>query len=127
MEWYVPMTIIPAVGLLILSTSNFTIALNQEIVELCHDSHNNKETIELKIVQLKRLSFAISFLYLSVLSFLLAGLSSALTFSNIKLGLFPYFMIGGVAFFVVAIIILLRYSFKAIIIRQKHLKHHLED
>lgn len=35
MEWYVPMTILPGIGLIILSTSNFLIALNIEIAQLC--------------------------------------------------------------------------------------------
>lgn len=34
MEWYLPITIMPAIGLIILSTTNFIIALNNEIYEL---------------------------------------------------------------------------------------------
>jgi hypothetical protein len=31
MEWYGPLTILPAIGLLILSTSNFIVSLNEEV------------------------------------------------------------------------------------------------
>jgi hypothetical protein len=31
MEWYLPITVLPALGLPILSTSNFIIASNEEI------------------------------------------------------------------------------------------------
>ncbi len=120
MEWYVPMTILPGLGLLILSTSNFLIALKKELTKLCKNKERNREVIDLKVVQMKRLSIAMSFLYGGVLTFLLAGLSgvSHLVGSN----LFRYLMIAGVTFVTLAIIILLIYSIKAIGIRQKLLK-----
>jgi len=34
MEWYGPLTILPAIGLLILSTSRFIISLNEEVSKL---------------------------------------------------------------------------------------------
>lgn len=120
MEWYVPMTILPGLGLIILSTSNFLIALNNEIIQLCSDAESNQEIIDLKVIQIKRLSIAMAFLYASVLSFLLAGLSGV----TLLVGktLFQALMIAGVAFVTIAIIVLLIFSIKAVSIRQQLLK-----
>lgn len=120
MEWYVPMTILPGLGLIVLSTSNFLIALNNEIIDLCKDNESNRKIIDLKVIQMKRLSIAISFLYASVLSFLLAGLSGVTNL--VGKTLFQGLMIIGVGFVTIAIIILLIYSIKAVGIRQKLLK-----
>jgi hypothetical protein len=34
MEWYIPISLLPGIALIILSTSNFILALNNEIKEL---------------------------------------------------------------------------------------------
>lgn len=122
MEWYVPMTILPGLGLIILSTSNFLVALNSEIMRLCEDIENNREIIDLKVIQMRRLSIAMAFLYSSVLSFLLAGLSGVTSF--VGKTLFQGLMIVGVGLVTIAIIVLLIYSIKAIGIRQQLLKKH---
>ncbi len=121
MEWYVPMTILPGLGLIILSTSNFLISLNGEIMQLCEDIESNREIIDLKVIQMKRLSVTMSFLYSSVLSFLLAGLSGVTNF--VGKTLFQGLMIVGVGFVTIAIIVLLIYSIKAVGIRQQLLKN----
>ncbi len=120
MEWYVPMTILPGLGLIILSTSNFLIALNKEIIKLCKDAESNREIIDLKVIQMKRLSVAMAFLYSGVLSFLLAGLSGVTNL--VGKTLFQGLMIAGVLFVTIAIIVLLIYSIKAVGIRQQFLK-----
>lgn len=120
MDWYVPMTILPGLGLLILSTSNFLIALNSELTELCKDDERNHEAIDSKVLQIRRLSIAVSFQYGGVLTFLIAGLSGVTNL--VGPNLFRYLMIAGVGFVTLAIIILLIYSIKAISIRQKLLK-----
>jgi hypothetical protein len=114
------MTILPGLGLLILSTSNFLVALKKEITKLCKNKESNREVIDLKVVQMKRLSIAVSFLYGGVLAFLLAGLSGVTNLVGSTL--FRCLMIAGVAFVTFAIIILLIYSIKAIGIGQKLLK-----
>ena len=45
MEWYIPITILPGIGLLILSTSNFLIALNNEIKELNNDKEKYQSIV----------------------------------------------------------------------------------
>ena len=52
MEWYIPITILPGIGLLILSTSNFLIALNSEIQALNQDMGKYQVIVFEKIQQL---------------------------------------------------------------------------
>jgi hypothetical protein len=70
MEWYGPLTVLPAIGILILFTSNFIVSLNNELTGLEKDIVKHQEIIRLKISELKRLGIANSCLYDSVLFFL---------------------------------------------------------
>lgn len=119
MEWYGPLTVLPAIGLIIMSTGNFIVALNNEIVEMEMSDHPNEEIIGLKLNQLKRLGIANASLYAAALLFLVAGLSHALT-ENIALR--KYFMIGGVVLTTVALAFLFIHSIMAVNIRNKRLK-----
>ena len=119
MEWYGPLTILPAIALLILSTTTFIIALNNEIIELVNDKEKYAVIIHLKMIQLKRLGIANAFLYACALLFMIAGLSR--TFTN-NGNLFLYMMLGGVITAVEALSFLFSHSLKSIIIRQKYLE-----
>lgn len=118
MEWYLPMTIIPGVGLIILSTSNIMLTLNKEITELIVVKTGDCEVVRAKLSQLKRLSISIVFQYIAVLLFLLAGVVIAV-FSISEL-LAKGFLITGVLSLCTSIAILLIYSIKAVSIRQIH-------
>ena len=48
MEWYIPITILPGIGLIILSTSNVVLELNREIERL----ENSKEDC-LRIIRVR--------------------------------------------------------------------------
>jgi len=48
MEWYAPLTIL-AIGLIILSTTNFLISLNTEIYQLGKETEQNENVINGKI------------------------------------------------------------------------------
>ncbi len=87
MEWYAPLTILPAVGLLILSTSNFLVALNIEIYQLEKNKELNEWIINQKIKQLRRLGIANSFLYSSALFFMFSTFPMAI-FKKNTVGLF---------------------------------------
>ena len=58
MEWHAPLSILPAIGLIILSTSNFIVALNNELYQLEENKEANKWIITQKLKQLKRLGIA---------------------------------------------------------------------
>ena len=119
MEWYGPLTILPAVALIILSTSNIIIALNQEVSDLENDKQNKQDIISLKIKQLKRLGIANGFLYGSALVFLIAGILKMLIDSY---RLFLYTMLLGVVLITLALVFLFIHSVKSVSIREKNLK-----
>ena len=119
MEWYIPITIIPSIGLIIASTSNIMLELNREITELINVYKADIEIVNSKLSQLKRLSISIVFQYLGVLLFLLSGIATSLI-NNYELQ--KVLLIIGVGFIVVSVVLLLIYSYKAINIRQKHLQ-----
>ena len=120
MTWYIPLTIIPGIALIIMSTSNFVVALNTEISLLKKEgSDQNRSIIKLKLNQLTRLSIAISFQYLSLLLLLLSGVTQGLKEQTNTLG--KAFLISGVILATLSISILIFYSIKALFIRRKHL------
>ena len=120
MQWIVPITVIPGIALIILSTSNFLISLNTEISLLNHSRDKYMEIINLKILQLKKLNWALVFLYLGVLFFLGAGIFGVLSDpENIYI---LAFMVAGILVLIMAILLLIIYGFKSIYIREKHLR-----
>lgn len=119
MEWYGPMTILPAIALLILSTSTFIVSLNREISMLNREEKKDIEIIRLKLVELKKLGVGISFLYGCVLFFLIAGIVKAVSDLDT---VFYALLLVGVLSTTIAIVLLLSHSLKAVSIRQKHLK-----
>ncbi len=119
MEWYGPLTILPAVALIILSTSGFIIELNKEISVMEKEKNSDTGIIKLKIKQLKRLGTANGFLYGSALIFLVAGIIKMLFASE---ALFLFIMLLGVVAITIALTFLFIHSVKSIHIRQKHLQ-----
>jgi hypothetical protein len=120
MEWYIPITILPGIGLIILSTSNMLLALNNEITQIEASKSRDTTIVKAKLSQLKRLSISIVFQYVGVLLFLFSGiLKSIVEKSDAYLkGL----LLMGVLSVSFSIILLLIYSIKAVTIRQQHLK-----
>ena len=119
MDWYAPLTVLPAIGLLVLSTSNFIVSLNNELTALEQEQESFMEIIPLKISELKRLGIANSLLYGSALIFLVAGMLKAVTSSD---NLFFVLMLSGVVTTAAALLFLFIHSIRSIRIRQKHLK-----
>jgi len=120
MQWYLPMTIIPGIGLIILSTSNLMLNLNAEISQLKHEGEHVKNIISLKLGQLKRLSWSIVFQYLGVILFLVSGLLMSM-FTQVE-SVAKGLLVAGVFVVSISIFLLLIYSIKAVSIRQKHLE-----
>jgi hypothetical protein len=118
MKWYLPMTIIPGVGLIILSTSNIMLSVNSDITNLLKVHKGDDDIVKAKLSQLKRVSISIVFQYIAVLLFLLAGVIAAI-FSDIEF-LSKGALITGVLSLSSSIVIMLVYSIKAVAIRQRH-------
>lgn len=122
-HWYLPITILPGIGLLILSTSNQLIALSNEISErlkmkICNDGISQR-----KLKQLKLLNKGLVGLYIGagimVASGILSGLQNFYHFSN-TLGIIT--MILGVLSVFISISFLIVYSLRAVKIRQDQYK-----
>jgi hypothetical protein len=118
-HWYLPITILPGIGLLILSTSNQLIALSNEIserlkLEICNDQISQR-----KLKQLKLLNKGLVGWYLGagimVASGILSGIQNLYNFSN-TFGIIA--MLSGVLSVFIPISFLIVYSMRAVKIRQ---------
>ncbi len=122
MEWYMPITILPGVSIILISTANLIISLNTEINHLLIDEkQSSAKLILLKLAQLKRLSLAMVSLYAGIFFFLLTGLWAMLTGSGLLTKTFL-----GIALLAVstALVMLISYALKAVSIRQHQFKAH---
>ncbi|MFT4761731.1 MAG: hypothetical protein ACI9XO_003110 [Paraglaciecola sp.] len=127
MEWYIPITILPAISLLILSTTNQMMNLSSEIGQLLASkcSSFQHEISDLKIKQLGRLTKAATLLYTSAAFFVLSGLMVAITGGNKFNNLSRYILMFGVLMVFIALVLLIIYGFQTIKIRKKqHLHNH---
>lgn len=118
MEWYIPITLLPGIALLILSTSNILISLNNEIKDLNNDKEKYKLIILKKLIQLKKINYALVGQYLSSLFLVIAGVLGGITKNE---PLLIYLVISGVILLSISIGLLIHYSFKSLKIRQEHL------
>lgn len=119
MDWYAPLTVLPAVGLILISTSNFLVSLNNEIYQLERDMETNEWIIHQKLKQLRRLGIANVFLYSSAVLFMISALTKAFLPNDL---FFKSLMVLGTLSITIALITLLIHSIQAVKIRQKHLE-----
>ncbi len=76
-EWFFPMTLLPGVGLLIMSTSSLSMGLSNEIAMLLKEE-GNPIVIKRKIKQLSRLNRSLTAFYVSCATLVVSGLISGL-------------------------------------------------
>ena len=121
MEWYLPITIIPGVGLLINSTTTQIMALSSEINNLvsksCNDFQHN--IADRKIKQLTLLTRANFFLYLSVAFYVFSGILGVVIESKSSFALPNLSLYAGTLTIFAAIIQLNVYAFRAVKIRRE--------
>ena len=118
-NWYIPITIVQGIGLILMSTSQLLVALTNEIKERIHDPKTSKALMNRKLLQLKKLSAAMVYLYISVACFIVSGLIMAInqtygTHVNISI----YIAIAGIACALLGLVQLIIYSYRAVRIRQ---------
>jgi len=121
MPWYLPITILPGIALLILSTTNLLTALNDEISVLNLKKELYKSVISKKLGQLKLLILTIIGLYISAFLMVLSGLLIAVEF-NLTVNLPKIVLLVGVLALFVAIVLILVYTIRSYKIRLVHLK-----
>lgn len=74
-QWYIPITIFPAAGLIIISTVNLYNRQSEELDHIIHTKeHDDSTLIKMKLSQLMKLGRALIGLYLSAGAFVLAGI-----------------------------------------------------
>ncbi len=125
MEWYLPITILPGVGVLILSTTNQMLAISREVGELldhrCSKFQHN--IADRKIKQLTRLTTSAALLYISAACFVSSGILGAIIPMMEESNIPNYVLIAGVVLVLVALAILVNYGFQSISIRKFQHKH----
>ncbi|WP_379952759.1 hypothetical protein [Dokdonia sp. R78006] len=120
-NWYLPITIVPGLGLLILSTSTLMVALSNEINQMIEQS-KQKKMISHKLVQLKLLNTAMVFLYVAVAFLLISSVINGL-FDLERTSL--YTSVFAIILALIGILSLITYSFRAVRIRQQQFKNKL--
>jgi len=124
-HWYLPITFLPAIGLLVISCTNLLISLNEEMDRLQEKGDTNTQVFHLKQRQLSRLTKATVFFYLSASFFTLSGLITAIADImpiDKKIWGMTLMLIGVIAL-IAALMLLVIFSVKAVNIRK--LQHQL--
>lgn len=119
-NWYVPITIVPGIGLLLMSTSNLLGQLSGEIKDLIREHSDYQSLLRRKLLQLKLLNLAMVFLYASVASFVISGLIAGLYQSvhSMRDDIPIYFSVAGIFCCLGALTLLIVFSFRAVKIKQ---------
>jgi hypothetical protein len=121
-NWYLPITIVPGLGLLILSTSNLMLTLSNEISVMIEHS-KEKTIITRKLKQLKLLNMAMVFFYVAVALLLVSAVLNGLyTIEKASL----YISVLAIISALIGILSLIIYSFRAVTIRQNQFKNKLD-
>jgi len=117
-NWYLPITILPGLGLLILSTSNLMVTLSNEINKMIKDSSERSIIIK-KLSQLRLLNMTMAFFYVSVaLLFISVVIKGLYNFDKVSL----YISVLAIVLVIIALLFLIIYSFRAVKIRQNQFK-----
>lgn len=120
MNWYLPITIIPGLGMLILSTVTQMLNLSSEINSLVTQKCSvfQHEISERKIKQLGLLTRANALMYLATGSYVLSGILGVVFESESIISVPSITLYIGTVFVFIAITLLITYAFKAVKIRK---------
>jgi hypothetical protein len=120
MNWYLPITIIPGLGMLILSTVTQMLSLSTEINTLVSEECSvfQHEISERKIKQLGLLTRASALLYLATGSYVLSGIFGVIFESESIISIPSITLYVGTIFVFIAIFLLIIYAFRAVKIRR---------
>lgn len=119
-EWYLPITILPALGMLILSTTSQMMALSAEINNLLQNKCSEFQHLiaDKKIRQLGLLTRASALLYLASGVYVLSGILGALIENKSLLDMPSLLLYSGTILVFIAFILLILYAFRAVKIRK---------
>lgn len=120
-NWYLPITIVPGIGLLILSTSNLMVTLTNELSGFIKEQSKDETIISRKLAQLKTLNRAMVLFYIAVACLAIAGLIGGLQFKSIE-NYATYISVLGIIIMLFGLFSLIKYSYRAVSIRQDQFK-----
>ena len=112
-NWYLPITLVPGIGLLILSTSNLMVTLSNELDGFIKEQSKDESLLFRKLAQLKSLNRAMVLFYISVACLAIAGLIGGLQLSAIKNSA-TYISVIGILIMILGLLSLIKYSYKAV-------------
>lgn len=120
MNWYLPITIIPGLGMLILSTTSQMMTLSSEIGSMLANkcSIYQHQISERKIKQLGLLTRASALLYLATGCYVLSGILGVLFENKSVFNLPSITLYIGTVLVFIAITFLIIYAFRAVKIRK---------
>jgi hypothetical protein len=120
MNWYLPITIIPGLGMLILSTTSQMMTLSSEIGTLLSSKCTpcQHELSERKINQLGLLTRANALLYLATACYVLSGILGVIFETEAALSLPSFALYAGTVLLFIGLTLLILYAFRAVKIRR---------
>ncbi|MFT5846890.1 MAG: uncharacterized membrane protein YjjP (DUF1212 family) [Bermanella sp.] len=116
-NWYLPITIVPGIGLLILSTTNLMVTLSNELSGLINEQSKDDSIIHRKLAQLKTLNRTMVFFYIAVACLAISGLIGGLQLKMIENSA-TYISVLGIVIMLLGLFFLIKYSYRAVSIRQ---------
>lgn len=119
-NWIIPLTLLPGIGMMIMSTSHLSTAISQEISGLIHEETCDAHLVEQKISQMSLLNRALVTLYLGAAAFAITGLIGGVSaVQNLMLhDTFTVCLIIGIGCLLVATIFLITFSMRAVRIKK---------
>lgn len=119
-NWIIPLTLLPGIGMMIMSTSNLSTYISQEITRLLGEESCNRHLVEKKISQMSLLNIALVTLYISAASFAITGLIGGVSkVQHIMLDdSFTVLLIIGIGCLVIATGFLIAFSIRAVKIKR---------
>ena len=120
-NWIFPLTILPGIGLLIMSSTNWSVAITGEINQLLNDDQCNMTLLQKKIQQLGLVNRALVALYLCASLCALSGFMAGIMqyqMENTQLVATSLLCIGMI-FLLIATVMLIIYAFRATNIKRQ--------
>lgn len=130
-SWIFPLTILPGIGLIIMSTTNWSVALGGEIERLLNNDNCSRTIVKKKIKQLSLLNSALVALYISAAVCALGGFLGA-TFNYLDSSMEARTTVTiitstGIAFLLTATVMLIIYAFRAVNIKRQQFLERLPE
>lgn len=120
-NWILPLTLLPGVGLIIMSTTNWSLGLTSEINQLLEQHEEDMHLLELKVKQLGLINWGLVVLYFCAATLTITALISGIseqTHAMLTNDLFLGLLIFSILSLIVALVILIIFSFRAVRIKQ---------